>query len=104
MHQDKSVLTSALGTAQIWENYKLQSGEGVSFWFILIWCVFSPLRVPGEIEDGADGCDGRLVGDLTNFAGSYRQGLLPTMMCVPLAPRSSPFPFPSYSPPCAEPC
>lgn len=44
--------------AQIWENYQLQSGEGLSVAFVVLW----------------------LVGDLTNLAGGAMAHLLPTMV------------------------
>jgi hypothetical protein len=43
---------------QIWENYQLKSGEGLSVAFIVLW----------------------LIGDLTNLAGGVMAHLLPTMV------------------------
>ena len=45
---------------QIIENYQLQSGEGLSVGFILIW----------------------LVGDLCNLSGAILAGLLPTIIIL----------------------
>jgi len=45
---------------QILENYHLQSGEGLSVFFVLIW----------------------LVGDLTNLFGALLAGLLPTIIIL----------------------
>ncbi|KAE9400463.1 PQ-loop-domain-containing protein [Gymnopus androsaceus JB14] len=45
---------------QIYENYSLQSGEGLSLAFIIIW----------------------LLGDLTNMTGAILAGLLPTMIIL----------------------
>ncbi|CAH7674380.1 PQ loop repeat-domain-containing protein [Phakopsora pachyrhizi] len=45
---------------QICENYKNRSGDGVSIYFIVIW----------------------MIGDLSNFFGSYIQNLLPTMIIL----------------------
>ncbi|TDL23288.1 PQ-loop-domain-containing protein [Rickenella mellea] len=64
-------LSSALGwvsiacwivvyTPQIYENYKLKSGEGLSVFFVVIW----------------------LLGDLCNLAGAVMAGLLPTMIIL----------------------
>jgi len=47
-------------TPQFVENYLLQSGEGLSVLFVLIW----------------------LLGDLTNLAGAALAGLLPTVIIV----------------------
>ena len=47
-------------TPQIVENYSLQSGEGLSVFFVLIW----------------------LVGDLTNLVGALLAGLLPTIIIL----------------------
>ena len=43
---------------QLYENYALQSGEGLSVLFVLIW----------------------LVGDLANLVGALLGGLLPTVI------------------------
>lgn len=45
---------------QIYENYKLKSGEGLSIPFVVIW----------------------LLGDITNLAGAALAGLLPTMILL----------------------
>ncbi|KAH8104689.1 PQ-loop-domain-containing protein [Cristinia sonorae] len=45
---------------QIWENYELQSGEGLSVLFVLIW----------------------LAGDLANLFGAMLAGLLPTIIIL----------------------
>ncbi len=45
---------------QIIENYQLQSGEGLSVSFVLIW----------------------LVGDLCNLSGALLAGLLPTIIIL----------------------
>ena len=45
---------------QIVENYELQSGEGLSVFFVLIW----------------------LIGDLTNLFGAILAGLLPTIIIL----------------------
>ncbi|KAF9077710.1 PQ loop repeat-domain-containing protein [Rhodocollybia butyracea] len=45
---------------QIYENYSLQSGEGLSIFFVYIW----------------------LIGDTTNLAGAILAGLLPTMILL----------------------
>jgi hypothetical protein len=42
---------------QVWENYQLQSGEGLSVAFIVLW----------------------LAGDLTGLAGSIMAGLIPSV-------------------------
>ncbi|KAF8964378.1 PQ loop repeat-domain-containing protein [Flammula alnicola] len=47
---------------QIYENYTLQSGEGLSVLFVIIW----------------------LLGDLTNLAGALLAGLLPTVILLAL--------------------
>ncbi|ORX35968.1 PQ loop repeat-domain-containing protein [Kockovaella imperatae] len=47
---------------QIWENYQLQSGDGLSVSFIVLW----------------------LAGDLTNSLGSIMAHLLPTMIILGL--------------------
>ncbi|GHJ87953.1 hypothetical protein NliqN6_4355 [Naganishia liquefaciens] len=47
-------------TPQIWENYQLKSGEGLSVAFVVLW----------------------LVGDLTNLAGGAMAHLLPTMIIL----------------------
>lgn len=45
---------------QILENYQLQSGEGLSVFFVLIW----------------------LTGDLTNLFGALLAGLMPTIIIL----------------------
>ncbi|KAI0031055.1 PQ-loop-domain-containing protein [Vararia minispora EC-137] len=45
---------------QIWENYKLKSGEGLSVPFVMIW----------------------LLGDIMNLAGAMIAGLLPTVILL----------------------
>ncbi|WRT64158.1 uncharacterized protein IL334_001087 [Kwoniella shivajii] len=45
---------------QIWENYQLQSGEGLSVPFIVLW----------------------LLGDITNLVGGAMAGILPTMIIL----------------------
>lgn len=45
---------------QIYENYSLQSGEGLSVLFVVIW----------------------LIGDLTNLFGALMAGLLPTVIIL----------------------
>lgn len=45
---------------QIYENYSLQSGEGLSVLFVVIW----------------------LTGDLTNLFGALMAGLLPTIIIL----------------------
>ncbi|WWC86257.1 uncharacterized protein L201_001130 [Kwoniella dendrophila CBS 6074] len=45
---------------QIWENYQLQSGEGLSVTFIVLW----------------------LLGDITNLVGGVMAKLLPTMIIL----------------------
>lgn len=45
---------------QVYENYALQSGEGLSVAFVLIW----------------------LAGDLCNLAGALIAGLLPTIIIL----------------------
>ncbi|KAI5451508.1 putative vacuolar membrane transporter [Naganishia albida] len=47
-------------TPQIWENYQLKSGEGLSVAFVILW----------------------LIGDLTNLAGGAMAHLLPTMIIL----------------------
>jgi len=47
---------------QVYENYCLQSGEGLSVLFVIIW----------------------LLGDLTNLAGALLGGLLPTVILLAL--------------------
>ncbi|GFZ43510.1 hypothetical protein JCM24511_01230 [Saitozyma sp. JCM 24511] len=47
-------------TPQIWENYQLKSGEGLSVTFIVLW----------------------LLGDLTNLFGAVMAKLLPTMIIL----------------------
>ncbi|KIY45211.1 hypothetical protein FISHEDRAFT_49815, partial [Fistulina hepatica ATCC 64428] len=47
-------------TPQLYENYTLQSGEGLSLLFIVIW----------------------LVGDISNFAGAVIAHLLPTVIII----------------------
>ncbi|KAF8158357.1 PQ loop repeat-domain-containing protein [Crassisporium funariophilum] len=47
---------------QVYENYSLQSGEGLSVLFVVIW----------------------LLGDLTNLAGALLAGLLPTLIILAL--------------------
>ena len=47
-------------TPQIWENYQLKSGEGLSVSFIILW----------------------LLGDLTNLFGGVMAHLLPTVIIV----------------------
>ncbi|PPQ77482.1 hypothetical protein CVT25_011352 [Psilocybe cyanescens] len=47
---------------QVYENYTLQSGEGLSVLFVIIW----------------------LLGDLTNLAGALLAGLLPTVILLAL--------------------
>ncbi|CEH14529.1 Predicted membrane protein [Ceraceosorus bombacis] len=46
--------------SQLWENYVLKSGEGLSVAFLAIW----------------------LLGDALNFVGAWRQGLLVTMVVL----------------------
>lgn len=45
---------------QIWENYQLKSGEGLSVTFIILW----------------------LLGDITNFVGGAMAKLLPTVVVL----------------------
>lgn len=45
---------------QIFENYQLKSGEGLSVFFVLIW----------------------LAGDLANLFGAILAGLLPTIIIL----------------------
>jgi len=45
---------------QIWENYQLKSGEGLSVTFIVLW----------------------LLGDITNFLGGAMAKLLPTVVVL----------------------
>lgn len=45
---------------QIWENYQLKSGEGLSVSFIILW----------------------LLGDITNFIGGAMAKLLPTVVIL----------------------
>ncbi|KAI8455550.1 PQ loop repeat-domain-containing protein [Phakopsora pachyrhizi] len=52
--------SSWLVSPHICENYKNRSGDGVSIYFIVIW----------------------MIGDLSNFFGSYIQNLLPTMIIL----------------------
>ncbi|WVQ82764.1 hypothetical protein IAT38_004896 [Cryptococcus sp. DSM 104549] len=47
-------------TPQIWENYQLQSGEGLSVPFIILW----------------------LLGDITNLFGGVMANLLPTVIIL----------------------
>ena len=47
-------------TPQIWENYQLQSGEGLSVTFIVLW----------------------LLGDITNLFGGLLANLLPTIVVI----------------------
>ncbi|KAH6911387.1 PQ loop repeat-domain-containing protein [Coprinopsis sp. MPI-PUGE-AT-0042] len=47
-------------TPQLYENYTLQSGEGVSVAFVIVW----------------------LVGDIFNLAGAVIAGLLPTIIII----------------------
>ena len=54
---------------QIYENFVLKSGEGLSIAFIVIW----------------------LAGDLCNLAGAWVAGLLPTMIILAGYVRSFPF-------------
>lgn len=42
---------------QVWENYQLKSGEGLSVAFVILW----------------------LAGDLTGLAGSIMAGLIPSV-------------------------
>lgn len=63
---------SSLQTPQIWESYQLQSGEGLSVSFIVLW----------------------LLGDITNAFGGILAKLLPTMIILasyvgPPSPRTS---------------
>ena len=46
--------------SQLYENYVLKSGEGLSITFIMIW----------------------LAGDALNMIGAMREGLLPTMIIL----------------------
>lgn len=45
---------------QVWENYQLQSGEGLSVAFIVLW----------------------LLGDLTGLLGSILAGLIPSVIIL----------------------
>jgi solute carrier family 66 (lysosomal lysine-arginine transporter), member 1 len=47
---------------QIYENYYLQSGEGLSILFVIVW----------------------LLGDLSNLFGAVMGGLLPTVIILAL--------------------
>lgn len=47
---------------QVWENYQLQSGEGLSVAFVILW----------------------LAGDLTGLAGSIMAGLIPSVIILAL--------------------
>lgn len=49
-------------TPQIYENYSLQSGEGLSLVFIVTW----------------------VIGDFCNLVGAVLGGLLPTMVILAL--------------------
>lgn len=49
-------------TPQIYENYSLQSGEGLSLVFIVTW----------------------VIGDFSNLVGAVLGGLLPTMVILAL--------------------
>jgi solute carrier family 66 (lysosomal lysine-arginine transporter), member 1 len=51
---------------QVYENYLLQSGEGLSVLFVVIW----------------------LLGDLSNLAGAIIAGLLPTVVILAVYVRS----------------
>ena len=51
---------------QVYENYLLQSGEGLSVLFVVIW----------------------LLGDLTNLTGAILAGLLPTVIILAIYVRS----------------
>ena len=61
---------------QIVENYQLQSGEGLSVFFVLIW----------------------LVGDLCNLFGAILSGLLPTVKILATYASSSELPTMTYRP------
>lgn len=52
---------------QIYENYTLKSGEGLSVLFVIVW----------------------LLGDLTNLIGAVLGGLLPTIIILALYVRLS---------------
>ena len=54
-------------TPQLYENYQLKSGEGLSVLFILIW----------------------LAGDLCNLVGGMLAGLLPTIIILAAYVRTS---------------
>lgn len=51
---------------QLYENYTLQSGEGLSVLFVVIW----------------------ILGDLSNLAGAILAGLLPTVIILGLYVRA----------------
>lgn len=51
---------------QIYENYSLQSGEGLSVLFVVVW----------------------LLGDLCNFFGAALAGLLPTVIILAIYVRN----------------
>lgn len=53
---------------QIWENYQLKSGEGLSVTFIILW----------------------LLGDITNFVGGAMAKLLPTVVVLAIYVSSQP--------------
>lgn len=53
---------------QIWENYQLKSGEGLSVTFIILW----------------------LLGDITNFVGGAMAKLLPTVVVLAIYVSSHP--------------
>ncbi|TRM64127.1 PQ loop repeat-domain-containing protein [Schizophyllum amplum] len=59
---------------QLYENYALQSGEGLSLGFVIIW----------------------LVGDLTNLAGAVLGNLLPTVILLAVYVSHAPFPAPRH--------
>jgi hypothetical protein len=59
---DSFFLRIVVYSPQVYENYCLQSGEGLSIFFVIIW----------------------LLGDVTNLAGALLGGLLPTVILLAL--------------------
>ncbi|KAK4686259.1 solute carrier family 66 (lysosomal lysine-arginine transporter), member 1, partial [Tremellales sp. Uapishka_1] len=65
----------SVANAAVWENYVLQSGEGLSVTFIVLW----------------------LLGDLTNLLGGAMAGVLPTMIILATYVRILPFQAPALA-------
>jgi hypothetical protein len=54
---------------QVWENYQMQSGDGLSVSFIVLW----------------------LAGDLTGLLGGIMAGLIPSVIILAIYVSSGPF-------------